>query len=481
MNKLDKLLEQRSATVAEMNEIAYRDDPGASDSARFVELERKLNTLDSEITLWKQAAKASADPNTTSIDGADSRDAGLTRDPLSDSRDVANFPRSNPWNDKAALRHAGPSELKARALSASEVVSGAGATQRKTLTAMLEDTPDPSGYLARQILLTTDPDYIAGWSRLMMRTHPILTNEQAAAVQRVEDFMEERSMSLTDSAGGYLVPAQLDPTIIITGDGTLSDIAQVAKNVTAVGDTWLGVSAAQVSASWDGEVAEVSDDAPTIAQPSIPIHKSQIFVPFSIEIGMDGANFTQQITDVMADGQMNLEATAFTTGTGTDQPTGIVTALTGGSSEIASNATDVFSIADAYDIDEELPARYRRKAKWMAHWRIYQAIREAAGANLDDFWANLNKGKPALLLGNPALICSEMDGVINASAENYVLILGDWSNYVIARRLGFTVELIPHLFSTGNNRPDGRRGLYGYARIGADSVADGAFRMLNVT
>ncbi len=151
-------------------------------------------------------------------------------------------------------------------------------------------------------------------------------------------------------------------------------------------------------------------------------------------------------------------------GTGSAQPTGIVTALTGTGSEIQSNTTDVFNIADVYDVHETLPARYRRNAKWIANWLIYQAIREAGGANLDDFWANLNKGKPALLLGEPALISSEIDGVINAGSDNYVMVYGDWSNYVIARRLGFTVELIPHLFATANNRPSGQRGLSGYVR-----------------
>jgi predicted phage gp36 major capsid-like protein len=44
-----------------------------------------------------------------------------------------------------------------------------------------------------------------------------------------------------------------------------------------------------------------------------------------------------------------------------------------------------------------------------------------------------------------------------------------------------TVELVPHLFATGNNRPSGQRGLYCYWRVGAGCVDTGAFGMLNVT
>jgi predicted phage gp36 major capsid-like protein len=42
------------------------------------------------------------------------------------------------------------------------------------------------------------------------------------------------------------------------------------------------------------------------------------------------------------------------------------------------------------------------------------------------------------------------------------------------------VELVPHLFATANNRPSGQRGFYAWWRVGADSVNDAAFRLMNV-
>jgi predicted phage gp36 major capsid-like protein len=44
-----------------------------------------------------------------------------------------------------------------------------------------------------------------------------------------------------------------------------------------------------------------------------------------------------------------------------------------------------------------------------------------------------------------------------------------------------TVEFIPHLLHTSNNRPSGQRGWYAHYRVGADSVNDAAFKLLNVT
>lgn len=72
-----------------------------------------------------------------------------------------------------------------------------------------------------------------------------------------------------------------------------------------------------------------------------------------------------------------------------------------------------------------------------------------------------------------------MDSTLDVTVGNdNILVFGEFQNYVVADRVGTTVEFIPHLFALGNNRPSGQRGWYAYARVGADSVNDGAFRVL---
>jgi len=41
-----------------------------------------------------------------------------------------------------------------------------------------------------------------------------------------------------------------------------------------------------------------------------------------------------------------------------------------------------------------------------------------------------------------------------------------------------SVEPVQHLFGLTNIRPTGQRGLFGWARMGSDSVDDASFRML---
>jgi len=418
------------------------------------------------------------------VGGATSSRGDYDRDSILEPDSVEDRRFRNPW-DLSEVREFGrdagdlEAEYRSRALAAIETMPGCNDNIRAAATTILEESADNPGKLARQILLTSSPAYLRAWSKMARGNAQALTQDEQRAMGEVEQF---RAMSLTDSAGGFLVPFQLDPTVIITSNGSRNDIRSAARQVVATGDVWNGVSSAAVSWSWDAEGAEVSDDTTTFAQPSIPIHKAAGFVPITIEALADEQNVTQEVAKLLAQGKDDLEAVALATGTGSGQPTGIVVALTGTSSEINAAADDTFAIGDVYTIEGALPARYRSRASWLANNSIYNLVRRFDTSGGGGFWANLNDGRPPQLLGRDALECEGMDGTVTTSGavSNFVLVYGAFENYVIADRIGMTVEFIPHLFHTGNNRPSGSRGWYAYTRMGADSVNDGAFRMLDV-
>lgn len=86
---------------------------------------------------------------------------------------------------------------------------------------------------------------------------------------------------------------------------------------------------------------------------------------------------------------------------------------------------------------------------------------------------------PRALLGRPFSECSTMDPTIAGGATaDYTLLYGDFSNYVVASRVGTRVEVVPRLMGA-NRRPTLQRGLILWGRIGAASVNDNAFRLLN--
>ena len=184
-------------------------------------------------------------------------------------------------------------------------------------------------------------------------------------------------------------------------------------------------------------------------------------------------------------GYMFIGVIGYTYATGlaaSNQPIGIVTALDGGDSEVAPTTAETFAVADLYKVEEALPARYRQRAVWVANKAIFNDVRQFGTADSHALWERLGAGQPAQLLGYNTYEASAMDDGFDAAAtaDNFILILGDFSNYYIIDRVGMSVELIPHLFATANNLPSGRRGLFAYWRVGADSVNDGGFRMLNI-
>jgi hypothetical protein len=46
------------------------------------------------------------------------------------------------------------------------------------------------------------------------------------------------------------------------------------------------------------------------------------------------------------------------------------------------------------------------------------------------------------------------------------------STFVVARRIGFVIESIPHLLATGNNRPSGQRGCSASRARNGSAVVD---------
>ncbi len=483
---------------ARMEQINELDNPTPEEDAEFRSLGEEFDQLVVHMGRLERAAEM-ARVNSTRVgvgEGARPRQRAAVpgsqgsrdeydRDSILEPDSIEDCRFRNPW-DLSSMRTWGrdqgevAGELRARALSAIEKMQGASDNVREAATNIIERFDnDKSSPLAQLCLATSSPEYLRAWSKLARNAGHTMTDAEQRAVAHAEQV---RAMSLTDSAGGYLVPFQLDPTVIVTSSGVRSDIRQVARQVVATGDVWNGVSSSNVSWSWDAEGSEVSDDSPTFAQPSIPNYKAQGFVPISFEALQDEANVTQAVGELLAGGKMDLEAAAFITGSGSGQPTGIITALVASSPTVVVNSatTDTFALADVYSLQGALPARHRANASWLANNLIYNKVRQFDTSGGGGFWTNLNGDRPPMLMNRNAIEAEAMDGVINAGAENYSLLFGDFSNFVITDRIGTTVEFIPNLFGA-NRRPTGQRGWLAWYRTGSDSVNDNAFRLLDIT
>ncbi|WP_264992882.1 phage major capsid protein [Mycobacterium montefiorense] len=314
--------------------------------------------------------------------------------------------------------------------------------------------------------------------------HLTWTPDEADAYRAVAAVQaEQRAMSTSDAAGGYMIPLTLDPAVIITSSGSVNPLRQISRVVQITTDNWNGVTSAGVSAEWTAEAAEVADASPTLGQPSIPVYRGDAFVPFGFEVEGDAVGFMQELGKLLVDGADQLTAAAYTVGTGSGQPTGVITSLVASAGTvplITPTTPETFAASDAYNVQNALPPRFQPKASWTANLSILNLARqfETASGSLKFPGLQFN---PMILLGRTAYENSNMDGAFDAAAtaNNYLLAYGDFANFVIVDRVGSTLELVPHLVGS-NRRPTGQRGALLWFRTGSNVVVPQAFRLLNV-
>lgn len=351
---------------------------------------------------------------------------------------------------------------------------------RSQLYATLERADDPSGKLSRHMIAASRPAYRSAFSKLISGQSFALTPEEVRSIDHV------RAASLTDASGGYAVPTVLDPTLILTGthDGlTPNVVRQLARVRQITGDNLNLVSTAGVTAAWATEGSEATDDAPTLSTVSITPYKAHVNVPFTIEIQQDWQGMEADMRGLMMTAKDDLEISAFTTGDGSNKPFGlfydIYTNYTG--QVQASAGSNTFAEADLYPLIEKVAFRYRNRGVWMGNEIIFDKVRQFNVASAGTVWVQLAADRPGTILGRTAYGNPQVDGTYG-SGENYVLLYGDVAEaYTIVDRVGMTVELVPHLFGSSNNLPNGMRALYAYWRTGARIVNSGAVAVLNVT
>lgn len=322
----------------------------------------------------------------------------------------------------------------------------------------------------RQLVVRSSDAYVSAFQKLLVGGGAYLSDEERAAVAVG-----------TAANGGVLVPTFLDPTVMMTNSGTSNAIRRIARVVTLTsGNVWNGVTSAGVTASWDAELAEVSDDSPTFSAVSVPVYKAQAFVQASTEAFEDIAGLQADVLVMFADARDRLEGSAHATGSGSSQPTGIFTALDANTNvEIVSTTAATVGLVDLDTVYYNVPVRFRANSTWVMNPRYALAIKDLGTAVSASFSGDLRAGTAGTLLGRPVVESDDAPSTQTTTARDNEIVLGDFSNYLIVDKPGSTViQPIPYLLNTANNLPDGRSGWLMHFRSGADSLNDTAFRLL---
>jgi HK97 family phage major capsid protein len=329
---------------------------------------------------------------------------------------------------------------------------------------------------------TGDEHYATAFAKIIgdpQRGHMLWTPDEQRAYAQVQNI--RAALSTGAGNGGEMVPLTLEPAVMLTSDGSINPLRRIARVVQTATNAWQGVTSAGATAEWlPTEGTEAGDGAPGFESPIVPVYLGDVDVLFSYQVEQDAANFLPELQRVMVDAADQLQAEAFTTGAaGPVEPTGIVTALDAATPSliVTGDGSEALMSADVFKIQNALPPRWSPRAQWMASLGVINAIRQFESSNGSVLFPELANGR---LLGRAMNENSGMLAApaVSATQDNYLAIYGDFSGFVIADRIGTTLEILPG-YGAAAHRPTAQRHAFMTFRTGSDLVVP-SFRMLNV-
>ena len=390
--------------------------------------------------------------------------------------------QTSPWEvDGKVARTADLSLADLRSRAADGLASQQGADSdaaTENATRIAQSTTD-RGVLEAGLALSS-PEYLGAWAkRLAHGSMALLTDSEKDAFHSVQEV--RRAFDTAAGAdGGDWVPSGIDGALSYTDALITNPVRGLARKIVSSTQVTKTITTVTPTASRDAENAEVSSDAPALTDKDIQAWKAQAFIEASFELQTFAAvELVSIIGGLLKDSIDELEATAFTTGTGSAQPDGLITAIVADGTVTASASADTFGLADVYNLYEAVDTRFRSNGSWLASIEIIDEIRQFATSANHDFLTNLSGGAPAQLLGRPVYEASGMDATYG-SGENYVLAFGDVSGYTVVDVVGTSIVHIPELMGS-NGRPESNSGWLARKLVGADLTNSASVGVLNVT
>ena len=285
---------------------------------------------------------------------------------------------------------------------------------------------------------------------------------KTASLDEVKAMQED-----TDAEGGYFVPEQFinqvvhDPGVPGSQLRPLSTVIRVSSKD--------GYVPTMGSASWAAiaEEAAFSDQTPTVGQVAFSIEKSGGLVKVTRELLDDTAiNLPALLTQIFQESAGRFEDVGIISGNNTTQYAGIMS-----DSDVAfytmANATSVVA-ADLVGTYYALNAQFRANGTWVMKSAIASLINQInlTGNGVTGV-PNITAAPSDFIMGRPNVttdVVSGLGGSITSTEK--IAIFGDFKNYYIFDRVGFTIRRNDSLYM-GNDqvgffatrRGDGQVGL----------------------
>jgi len=253
-------------------------------------------------------------------------------------------------------------------------------------------------------------------------------------------------ITTTDSLGGYLVPEGFGDEIIMTMKHYSGMLQASNLYRTATGNPvpfpTLNDTTNTGARIGEGVADSISDLTYGVKNLNAYTYTSNV-IKVSYELLQDSAfDMSAHVRDVASERIGRILNQELTTGTGSSQPNGIITAASTGETAAATGAITRDEIVDLiHSVDRAY--RNAGNTALMMHDSTLAEIRKLAFGSADDrplYQAgNANAGEPGTIEGQPFVINNDFDELSDGAASD-VIAFGDWSKYYV--RIVNDIQLI---------------------------------------
>jgi HK97 family phage major capsid protein len=216
-----------------------------------------------------------------------------------------------------------------------------------------------------------------------------------------------------------------------------------------------------VRVTWVDEIpssATVAETNPTWGMLRVPVHTVMARTDISRNLLEDSAfNLLDVMADLFAEAMAIDEDNQFATGRGGGVPRGILAKGTTtepapetGVAAVASGEASTLTPDGIKDLYYNLHSQYRGNAVFVGARTTHRDIRKLKDGESRYLWEDsIQRGEPPLLLGAPFY---ETESVPTVGANKYPLIWGDLRGYLIADRVGMSIERVTDTTTVGTNK-----------------------------
>lgn len=276
------------------------------------------------------------------------------------------------------------------------------------------------------------------------------------------------SLTGTGATGGVLAPTELEKNLLaeLADQNVVRGLADVRSSSS---DVEIPYTASHTIAYMVDEGADFTASTPSFDKKTFGAHKAGALSYVTFEALADMFINTEAfIREDFGRAFAKLEEQQFIAGTGTKQPSGI---LTGGTSAFTSAGATAITADELIDLVYAVPAGYRKNGTFLMNDSTIKLIRKLKSSDQQYIWQpGLQAGQPDRLLGY-AIATSDSMPAVAAGAK--AVAFGDFKQYRILDRVGLYFQRLNEIAATS-----GQVGFLAYRRYDAKLLHADAIKFI---